>query len=113
VRVTLLYLTLGFGIVAIVLALLMPAHLRATDPHVISKLGAESHSLVQLAAETATHNPAVAKILLACAESLKLPGTDRVVEELRAGARERTRTRTILEQLEAEESGRIAQSVQP
>lgn len=106
-RVTLLYLTLGFGIAAIALALLMPAHLRATDPHVISKLGSESRSLVQVAAETAEHNPAVAKVLLAAAESLKLPGTDRVVEELRASARDRSRTRTILEQLEAEEAGRI------
>ena len=112
-RVTLLYLTLGFGIVAIVVALLMPAHLRATDPHVISKLGAESRSLVQVAAEIAAHNPAVAKVLLGAAESLKLAGTDRVVDELRASARERTRSRTILEQFEAEEAGRIQVSETP
>ena len=85
----------------------MPAHLRATDPHVIRQLGAESRSLVQVAAETATHNPPVAKILLAAAESLQLQGTDRVVEELRNAAIDRTRARTELEQLEAQEAGRI------
>ena len=85
----------------------MPAHLRATDPHVIRQLGAESRSLVQIAAETAAHNPPVAKILLATAESLQLPGTDLVVEELRNTAIDRTRARTELEQLEAQEAGRI------
>src|SRR5688572_15305728 len=85
----------------------MPAHLRATDPHVIRQLGAESRSLVQFAAETATHNPPVAKILLAAAESLQLSGTDRVVEELRNSAPDQKRARTTLEQLEAQEAGRI------
>ena len=85
----------------------MPAHLRATDPHVIRQLGAGSRSLVQVAAETATHNPPVAKILLATAESLQLPGTDQVVEELRNTSIDRTRARTELEQLEAQEAGRI------
>lgn len=107
VRVTLLCLTLVTGIAAIAIALLMPSHLRATDPHVIARVGAEGRSLVQVAAETATHNPAVAKILLASAETLKLSGTDEVVDELRSAARERNRARTILEQLEAQESGRI------
>ena len=92
---------------AILLALLMPAHLRATDPHVIRKLGVESSSLVQFAAETASHNPPVAKILLATAESLELEGTDHVLEELRNYSRTETKGRTILEQLEAQESGRI------
>jgi hypothetical protein len=113
VRVTLLCLTIGFGVAAVALALLMPAHLRATDPHVIARLGGESRSLVQLTAETASHNPAVAKILLAAAETLKLTGTDAVVEELRSGARDRTRSRTVLEQLEAEEAGRIQVSETP
>jgi len=107
VRVTLLCLTLVTGIAAIVLALLMPSHLRATDPFVITKLGREGKSLVQLAAETAPINPAVAKVLLASAESMNLGGTDVVIEELRAAARERGRARTILEELEAKESGRI------
>ena len=100
-------LTLVTGIAAIAIALLMPAHLRATDPHVIVKLGAEGKSLVQLAAETASHNPAVAKLLLASAEALQLPRTDTVVDELRSAAVDRKRSRTILEQLEAQEAGRI------
>jgi hypothetical protein len=107
VRVILFALTLAAGLAAIAIALLMPAHLRATDPHVIRQLGAESRSLVQFAAETATHNPPVAKILLATAESLQLPGTDQVVDELRNTGIDRTRARTELEQLEAQEAGRI------
>ena len=106
-RVVLFALTLAAGLAAIAIALLMPAHLRATDPHVIRQLGAESRSLVQLAAETATHNPPVAKILLATAESLQLSGTDKVVEELRNSAPDQKRARTMLEQLEAQEAGRI------
>ena len=106
-RRVLLWLTLLGGVLAILLALLMPAHLRATDPHVLRKLGAESSSLVQFAAETASHNPPVAKILLATAESLELEGTDHVLEELRNYSRTETKGRTILEQLEAQESGRI------
>jgi hypothetical protein len=107
VRVTLFWLSLLSGLAAIAIALLMPAHLRAVDPHVIDKLGTESRSLVQLAAETAARNPAVAKVLLVTAESLQLRGTDQIVEELRTAARDRSRTRTLLEQLEAQEAGRI------
>ncbi|MGZ8941118.1 MAG: hypothetical protein ACXW32_18085, partial [Limisphaerales bacterium] len=89
------------------MALLMPSHLRATDPHVMARVGGEGRSMVQVAAETASHNPGVAKILLASAETLKLSGTDHVIEELRSAARDRNRSRTLLEQLEAQESGRI------
>lgn len=112
-KVFLFCLTLVTGLAAIAIALLMPAHLRATDPHVIEKLGAESRTLVQVAGEAATHNPAVAKLLLASAESLHLPGTESVIEEMRSADRDRNRSRTILEQLEAAEAGRIQVSETP
>ena len=95
------------GIAAIVLALLMPAHLRAIDPHVLAQLGARGHSLVQKAAQTAIENPAVAKLLLTAAEELKLAGTDQVIDQLRETSVNRTRTRTLLEQFEAQASGRV------
>jgi hypothetical protein len=89
------------------LGLIMPAHLRALDPYVIRAHGAAGKSLVETAAETARHNPAVGKLLLGAAESLKVSGTDAVVEQLREASVDRTRKRTILERLEEQESGRI------
>lgn len=106
-RVTLFVLTIVCGVAAIVIGLLMPAHLRAVDPQVLLQHGRTGKSLVAAAAETAPNNPAVAKLFLAAAEELRLPGTDVVVENLRAAASDRTRSRTLLEQLEAQESGRI------
>src|SRR5688500_6064075 len=91
----------------VALGLIMPAHLRALDPNVIRAHGAAGRSLVETAAETARHNPAVGKILLATAESLQLKGTDAVVEQLREAAADRTRSRTVLERLEEQEAGRI------
>lgn len=95
------------GVLLIALGLIMPAHLRALDPNVIRGQGAAGKSLVETAAETARHNPAVGKILLATAEALQLPGTDTVVEQLREAAADRTRSRNILEKLEEQEAGRI------
>lgn len=106
-RVTLFVLTIVCGVAAIVIGLLMPAHLRAVDPQVLLQHGRTGKSLVAAAAETAPNNPAVAKLFLAAAEELQLLGTDVVVENLRAAAADRTRSRTLLEQLEAQESGRI------
>lgn len=95
------------GAAALFLGLLMPAHLRAVDPQVLLHHGAAGKSLVAAAAETAAVNPAVAKIHLITAENLRLAGTDVVVENLRATAADRSHSRTVLEQLEAGESGRI------
>ena len=91
----------------VALGLIMPAHLRALDPNVIRAHGTAGKSLVETAAETARHNPAVGKILLATAETLQLPGTDAVVEQLREAAADRTRSRNVLEKLEEQEAGRI------
>ena len=91
----------------VALGLIMPAHLRAVDPYVIKAHAKAGKSLVETAAETARHNPAVAKVLLGAAEQLRLPGTDVVVEQLRETAADRSRSRTVLELLESQESGRI------
>ena len=91
----------------VALGLIMPAHLRAVDPYVIKAHAASGKSLVETAAETARHNPAVAKALLGAAEQLRLRGTDVVVEQLRESAADRTRSRTVLDLLERQESGRI------
>jgi hypothetical protein len=92
---------------AVCIAMLMPAHLRAVDPQVLVQLGARGKSLVQAADETAGHNPAVAKILLAAAEELKLEGTGQVLDTLRGSASSRARNSTVLEQLEGEAAGRV------
>ncbi len=107
VRVVLFSLLLLCGAVLVALGLIMPAHLRAVDPYVLQAHARNGKSLVDTAAEIARHNPAVGKLLLAAAEELALPGTDSVVEQLREGAADRTRSRTILERLEDQEAGRI------
>ena len=106
-KVALFCLLLVSGLAAVGIALLTPAHLRALDPYVLKQHGATGKSLVDVAAETAPNNPAVAKLFLAAAEELNLNGTDKVVEQLRLAAADRTRSRTILERLEEQESGRI------
>lgn len=96
------------GVLAVLAALLVPVHLRAVDPRVLELTGRGGRSLVEVASERADRNPAVAKLLLHAAEELHLPGTEAVVDQLRASAEKSARAGgTILQQLEARAPDRV------
>lgn len=102
-KLVLFVLCLLGGVTAVFVGLLVPAHLRATDPFLLRALPPVK-TLVQLAADEAKDHPPAAKVLLLAAEKLDLPGTETALEVLREN-RGQSGGKTVFSRLENQYAG--------